>query len=267
MAGILQAENISFRYPGTSQDVLTNITLSADPGEAVTLLGPNGTGKSTLLKCLAGLLPPTHGKITLDGADICGMQRHTIAKRIGFVPQSQISPFPYQVQEIVLMGRASHLGLFQNPGTVDNKEAINALKIVGIPHLAERPCTNLSGGEWQLVLIARAIAQDPDILLLDEPTSHLDLGNQMKVLKVINRLRNEGLCIIIATHYPDHAFLTADRVMILKDQSLVINGTPDLVITNELMQDVYGVSVEIIHINKPIDRKICVPVWSDEVEN
>lgn len=264
MTGTLKAENVSYRYPGTSRDVVTGINITVRSGEAVTLLGPNGTGKSTLLKCLAGLLPPTGGNITLDGVDIRGMQRHMVAKRIGFVPQSQISPFPYLVQEIVLMGRASHLSIFQNPGAEDEKRVINALNIVGISHLAGRPCTNLSGGEWQLVLIARAIAQNPEILLLDEPTSHLDLGNQMKVLRVISRLRNKGLCIVVATHYPDHAFLIADRVTILKDQSLIIDGTPDHVITNELMQDVYGVSVEVVHVDEPINRKICVPVWSNE---
>jgi len=264
MNGILQADEVSYQYPGMSREVLTKITFSACPGESVILLGPNGTGKSTLLKCLAGLLLPTNGKISLHGSDISKMQRYEVAKKIGFVPQSQVSPFPYLVEEIVLMGRASHLGLLKNPGADDEKRATEALDTVGISHLAKRPCSNLSGGEWQLVLIARAIAQEPEILLLDEPTSHLDLGNQMKVLRVIKKLRDDGMCIVIATHYPDHAFITADRVTVLKEQSMIHDGRPDLVITSELMLDVYGVSVELVHLNEPINRKVCVPLWDTE---
>lgn len=261
MDALLAARDLSYRYPGTDRDVISQVTISADRGEAIALLGPNGTGKSTLLKCMAGLLSPSYGSVHLDGMDITGMARSAVAKRIGFVPQSQSSPFPYLVHEVVLMGRASHLGLFQNPGTDDMQRSDEALRMVGIPHLASRPCTNLSGGEWQLVLIARAIAQQPDILLLDEPTSHLDIGNQMKVLRVIDRLKREGLCIIVATHFPDHAFMTADRVVILKDQMVITDGSPDQEITNSLMEEVYGVPVAVVHIDDPVCRKVCVPVW------
>lgn len=257
----LTATNLSFRYPGSFYDVLSGINVTVKTGEVLTLLGPNGTGKSTLLKCLAGLLSPSTGMVMLNRQDLTIMKPYDRAKMIGFVPQSQVSPFPYLVKDIVIMGRASHLSIMKSPGLEDEKIAHDTLKIVGIDHLAMRPCNQVSGGEWQLVLIARAIAQKPKYLLLDEPTSHLDLGNQMKVLRVIDLLKKEGLTIIIATHFPDHAFIVSDRVAMIRDCIIQKSGTPHEVITEENLHLVYGIPVDVITLSSP-DRTICIPQWT-----
>lgn len=255
----ISVEDVAFNYPGGAS-VFTGIMLAVEEGSVYSLLGPNGTGKSTLLKCMAGLISPSHGRVLLDGRDIAGMQPHEIARRVGFVPQTQASPFPFLVRDIVLMGRASHLGLFAIPSTEDEDIAADALDRVGISHLADRPCTGISGGEWQLALIARAITQRPGVLLLDEPTSHLDLGNQMRVLDVIRRLAGDGITIVFATHFPDHALLTSNRVAILKDQRILAMGRPEDVIREETMRRVYGTDVRILHLGDPFNRRICVPV-------
>lgn len=259
MGSRISVEDISFNYPGGAA-VFTGITLAVDEGCVYSLLGPNGTGKSTLLKCMAGLIFPSQGCVLLDGRDIAGMQPHEIARLVGFVPQTQISPFPFLVRDIVLMGRASHLAPFATPSAEDEEIAADALDRVGISHLAGRPCTGISGGEWQLVLIARAIAQRPGILLLDEPTSHLDLGNQVRVLNVIRGLAEDGMTIVVATHFPDHALLTSNRVAILKEQRILAIGHPEEVISEDTMRRAYGTDVHIIHLGDPINRRICVPV-------
>ncbi|WP_332448814.1 ABC transporter ATP-binding protein [Methanoculleus sp.] len=259
MGSSISVEDIAFSYPGGAA-VFTGITLPVEEGSVFSLLGPNGTGKSTLLKCMAGLIAPSHGRVLLDGRDIGGMQPHEIARRVGFVPQTQVSPFPFRVRDIVLMGRAPHLSPFAAPSPQDETVAADALDRVGVSHLADRPCTAISGGEWQLVLIARAIAQRPGVLLLDEPTSHLDLGNQMRVLDVIRGLAEDGITIIVATHFPDHALLTSSRVAILKDQRILAVGPPDDVIREDTMRQAYGVEVRIMHLDDPFNRRICVPV-------
>jgi len=259
MGSSISVEDIAFSYPGGAA-VFTGITLPVEEGSVFSLLGPNGTGKSTLLKCMAGLITPSHGRVLLDGQDIGGMQPHEIARRVGFVPQTQVSPFPFRVRDIVLMGRAPHLSPFAAPSARDETVAADALDRVGVSHLADRPCTRISGGEWQLVLIARAIAQRPGVLLLDEPTSHLDLGNQMRVLDVIRGLAEDGITIVVATHFPDHALLTSSRVAILKDQRILAMGPPDDVIREDTMRQAYGVEVRIMHLDDPFNRRICVPV-------
>ncbi len=250
---------ISYAYPAGS-DVFRNISIRVEKGEIFSILGPNGTGKSTLLKCIAGLIPPQTGSVLLDGEDITGKKADEVARKLGFVPQTQVSPFPFLVRDIVLMGRAAHIGMFSTPSFDDEEIAYKALERVRIPHLATRPCTGISGGEWQLVLVARAIAQCPGILLLDEPTSHLDLGNQMRILDVIRSLADEGMTVIIATHFPDHALLTSGRVAILRDCNLIAYGPPDEVISEETMYAAYGVNVKLIELPDPVNRKICVPV-------
>lgn len=255
----ISVEGITFSYPGR-RAVFKEITLAVEEGDVYSLLGPNGTGKSTLLKCMAGLISPSHGRILLDGREINGMQPYEIARRVGFVPQTQVSPFPFRVRDIVLMGRASHLNAFATPSAKDEAIAADALAHVGISHLADRACTAISGGEWQLVLIARAIAQRPKTLLLDEPTSHLDLGNQMRVLDVIRGLAEGGMTIVVATHFPDHALLTSSKVAILKDQRIIATGPPEEVIREDTMRQAYGTDVRIMHLGDPINRRVCVPV-------
>jgi len=229
-------------------------------GEVLTLLGPNGTGKSTLLKCLAGLLRPLSGTVTLDGRELGRMAPQELARHVAYVPQTQVSPFPYRVRDIVLMGRAAHIHPVAMPRDRDVSAAESAMDEVGVTHLAERSCDAISGGEWQLTLIARAIAQETEILLLDEPTSHLDMGNQMRVLQVIHRLADRGITIVTATHFPDHALLGAGNVVVLKERMIAAQGPPEATITPGVLRATYGIPVEVVRLPEPVERSICVPL-------
>jgi iron complex transport system ATP-binding protein len=261
MPRFISIKNISFKYlQKQAIDIFENISFNVNQGEIFYLLGPNGTGKSTLLKCLIGILKVQKGSITLEGKNIYALQPADLAKKIAYVPQSHSSVFPFLVREIVVMGRSPHLGTFSSPGKGDIAAAEEAMNIVGVSHLADRPCSNTSGGEWQLVLIARALAQKPEIMLLDEPTSHLDLGNQIRILNVIHSLASKGLTIVMATHFPDHAFIRSDKVAILKDKYLLDIGSSEQVINEENMKKAYGIDIKIIHIENGIDRKFCVPI-------
>jgi iron complex transport system ATP-binding protein len=157
------------------------------------------------------------------------------------------------------MGRAPHLNVFSSPSARDSAIALRAMDTVGIPSLSDRPCTTLSGGEWQLALIARALAQEPRVMVLDEPTSHLDIGNQMKILKVVKDLAEKGLAIIMASHFPDHAFMVATYVAILNHGRMMVKGRPDGVLDDATMRETYGVDVRVLHVGEGVDRKACFP--------
>jgi iron complex transport system ATP-binding protein len=261
MNGRVEIQNLGFAYSGRETDkIFSGITVSLEPGEVFCLLGPNGSGKSTLLKCIAGLLKPDTGTVSIDGRGLTGQPRELIARKLGFVPQSLVSTFPFKVEDIVTMGRASRIPVMSLPSSKDRDNAWKAMERVGISHLGARPCTRLSGGEWQLVLMARALAQSPHVLLLDEPTSHLDLGNQIKILEVVDTLSKEGMTILMATHFPDHGFLSADLAGILKNGTLTALGDPDQVLSETILQDTYGIQIKVIQILDGINRKICVPV-------
>jgi iron complex transport system ATP-binding protein len=259
MAGSIKIENLSFGY--TPQDpIFSQVSFHLDPGEIFCLLGPNGSGKSTLLKCIAQLLISPTGRVMLDTENLGQLPAKKIAKLLGFVPQSLVSAFPFTVADIVVMGRASRIGMTASPSRTDQHHAASAMEKLGISHLAQRPCSRLSGGEWQMVLIARALTQSPRVLLLDEPTSHLDLGNQIKILEVVDSLSKEGMTIIMASHFPDHAFLSAHKVGILKNRSLKGVGAPDRVLTQSLLEATYETPLRVFTIGNEIDRKICVPL-------
>jgi iron complex transport system ATP-binding protein len=259
MIGSIKIENLSFRF--TKQDpIFSQVSFNLDPGEVFCLLGPNGSGKSTLLKCIAQLLSSPTGRVLLDRENLGQLPSGKIAKLLGFVPQSLVSAFPFKVADIVVMGRASRISVVSSPSKTDQHHAIKAMEKLGIAHLAQRPCNRLSGGEWQMVLIARALTQSPRVLLLDEPTSHLDLGNQIKILEVVDSLSKEGMTIIMASHFPDHAFLSAHKVGILKNKSLKGMGHPDQVLTQTLLEDTYDTPIRIIRVGNGVNRKICVPL-------
>ena len=256
----LRIEGLSFSYSDDLADaVFRDVDFFVGPGSIFCLLGPNGTGKSTLLKCISGLLHPGQGRVLLHGRDITLLRVADVAQEIGYVPQSQMSAFPFLVEDIVVMGRAPHLNVFASPKPRDIQIAHNSMEAVGIVSLAKRPCTTLSGGEWQLTLIARALAQEPRIMVLDEPTSHLDMGNQMKILRVVHGLAKRGLAIIMASHFPDHAFLLASQVAILNHGHIVQQGPPEEVITDGNMRNAYGVDVKVLYVGEGVDRKACFP--------
>ncbi|MCD6167844.1 MAG: ABC transporter ATP-binding protein, partial [Caldisericia bacterium] len=208
-----------------SCNLFENFTFSVDKGDILFILGPNGCGKTTLLKCITNALKLRKGHVFLDNEDICTLNRIELAKKIAVVHQTHKPTFPYSVLQVVLLGRSPHLSLFSSPSEKDIKIAKEAIKTVNISHLMKKPYTNLSGGEMQLTLIARALAQEPRVLILDEPTSHLDFKNQMVVLSIINRLAKEkGLGIIATSHDPNHSLFFASKVLIMHNKKILAFG-------------------------------------------
>jgi iron complex transport system ATP-binding protein len=256
----LSIYDAEYHYKDAFQNGFSHINLTVEDKEVLCILGPNGCGKTTLLKSLINLLPLQKGNIFLDQKDISVMNRTDIAKIIGYVPQMHQPTFSYNVLDVVLLGRTAHLDLFAVPGREDVALAEEALRIMGIYHLKDKPYTEISGGERQMVMFARVITQQPKILLLDEPTSHLDFGNQIRLLKVIEGLAKRGLSIIMTTHFPDHAFIVADRVALMEKGSLLACGLPDEVITEENLYRLYNVPVEIKYIDDEVKRKVCIPL-------
>jgi len=263
----LAIESLGFGYPGKT--IGRDVSLSVTGGETLCLLGPNGTGKTTLFKTILGLIPPHAGQVTIDGADLARLSRRDIARKIGYVPQAQVGFFPFTVHDIVLMGRTAHLAPFASPSPADRKLAGDALAALGISHLADKVYTRISGGERQLVLIARALVQQPAYLIMDEPTASLDFGNQIRVLDRIRQLAAQNIGILFSTHDPDHAFLCADRAALLHDGRLARLASPREAVTPESLQQLYGVNVRIIEIDDPGTgrrRPVCVPSLADQAQ-
>ena len=253
---LFEVNNISFDYDG--EEIFSNISFSIDKGDVLCILGPNGTGKTTLIKCLNGLHEINSGEILLNGQNIKKLSFKQISKHIGYIPQAHIPSFPFKVFDVVLMGRAPYLNLTDSPKEEDKKIALDALKTLGIDDLKDKEYTNLSGGERQLVFLARVLCQKPDILILDEPTSHLDFGNQIKLLEIIDNLAKSGLSIIMSSHFPDHAFLSSTKVAIMKDRKFIDFGTPDDVVTEDNLRKAYSIDVRLMELDD--ERKVCVPM-------
>ena len=257
MSKILEIKHAEFSY-NHKENIFNDVNLSLENGDVLCILGPNGTGKSTLIKCINGLLKLKEGSILINNQNIHSLNKNDLAKMIGYIPQSHNSTFAFSVFDVVLMGRAPHLSLTSVPGEKDYKIAENALKSLGISHLTHKTYTEISGGERQMVLIARVLAQQPQILLLDEPTSHLDFGNQIRTLNVINKLAESGLSVIMTSHFPDHAFLSSNKVAIMNGGTIMEIGTPESVITEENMRRAYNIDVKILEVDK--HRKACIPM-------
>jgi iron complex transport system ATP-binding protein len=254
---MLEVKSLAFSYG--NKPVFKNVSFSLKKGEIMCILGPNGAGKSTLIKCIAGILKPDNGSVFIQGEDTVSLGVRGIARNIGYVPQQNEVVFPFTVLDFVVMGRAPHLSMFASPGAEDIKLAKESLTMVGISDLAERPVAKLSGGQSQMVLIARALVQKPALLLLDEPTSHLDFGNQILVLETVQKLASLGMSIVMNTHMPDHAFLLGDRAAALSGGRLVAVGKVETVVTSKMMSSVYGVNVAIREI-EDMKRKVCLPL-------
>jgi iron complex transport system ATP-binding protein len=241
---MLSADNLAFGYHG--KPVGSGVSIDIRAGEVLCLLGPNGGGKTTLMKTLLGLLPPLAGTVRLDGEDVARWSRKRLARIVGYVPQAHAAFFPFAVSDIVLMGRSAHVALFAAPSRHDRAIAARALETLGIGHLHDRVYTEISGGERQLVLIARALAQEPRILIMDEPTASLDFGNQLRVLERIAALAASDIAVVLSTHDPDHVFLCGDRVALLQDGRMAAIGTPEAVITPASLKRLYGVDVQVV---------------------
>ena len=239
----ISAHGLGFGYPGKA--VGRGVNLDVNAGEVVCLLGPNGSGKTTLFKTLLGLLPAQGGVVMIGADRLDSLSRSEIARRIAYVPQAHAAQFPYRVIDMVVMGRTAHLGMFAAPSERDRAKARAALGLLGIGDLAETPYTRISGGQRQLALIARALAQDAQLIVMDEPTASLDFGNQVRVLGQVKQLASRGLGVVLSTHDPDHAFATATRVLLLHDGGLIADGPPEAVLTRDRLRIVYGVEVSI----------------------
>lgn len=257
---ILEIINLSCGYK--NKCILKNINLQINDGEILCILGPNGVGKTTFLKTILGFLKLQSGEILLNGMKINNWSNVKLAKVLAYVPQAHTPPFPYKVLDVVVMGKTVHLGYFKAPSKSDYKKAEDILENLGIGYLKDDIYTEISGGERQLVLIARALMQDSKILIMDEPTSNLDYGNQIRVLKQINLLSKMGISIIMTSHFPDHGFLCSAKIALIERNSVIHLGSADEIITEENMKLSYGVTVklgEIIKDNGEI-AKTCIPV-------
>lgn len=254
MAVALEATGLGYGYPGRAVGRGLDLALAA--GEVLCVLGPNGGGKTTLFRTLLGLLPAQEGEVRLAGATLAAMPRADVARQLGYVPQGHVAPFAFTVRDVVLMGRTAHVGLFAAPGPADRAAADEAIRALGIEPLAERFVTELSGGERQLAMIARALAQGARVLVLDEPTASLDFGNQVRVLREIRRLAADGYAVVFSSHDPSQAFLAAGRVLLLARGGALRQGAPEEVITAENLRAVYGVEVRVATV---AGVRVCLP--------
>ena len=241
----LEADHLNFAYL-PDQSVLHDVSLEIGAGETLYILGRNGSGKTTLLSCLAGLIKPDGGQVLLDEQDIQSFSPAERAQKIGLIPQMHTPAFGYTVAEMVMMGRAPYLGWLGSPSKDDQGIVEEALAQVGLFELRNRPYTEISGGEQQLVLVARGLAQKCDLLLMDEPTAHLDLSNQHRVLEIVNQLSDRGLSFIMCSHSPNNALAYADRVLLLTGGWVTAYGSPRETLTESLLSAVYGIRTEVL---------------------
>lgn len=253
-------KNAGFWY-NPERVIFGNVTFSLQKGKVLCILGPNGIGKSTLLKCCAKILPVRTGEVCIDGKAIEHWTRRELAQKIGYVPQAHTIVFPFSVLQLVLLGRNPHISPYSRPGKRDVEIAEQSLQSVGIEHLKDAPVNRISGGECQLAMIARALTQEPSILILDEPTNHLDFGNQVKILHILDKLAKErNISIIMSTHYPDHTFLLSCQAGIMKNGIVSLVGQAEEVVTEETLEDTYQISIG-VHFIKQANRNVCVPSY------
>ena len=241
----LTSTSLAFAY-SPEREILRSVTLSLNTGHVTFILGANGTGKTTLLECMSGLRVPLRGSVTVDGRNLHQLPTRTRAQNVGLVPQMHEPVFEFTVEQAVLMGRSPHLGLFDRPGSRDHQVVGEAIEAVGIQHLVHRPYTKISGGERQLALIARGLAQGAQCLLMDEPVAHLDPHHQHDVLSIVRQLADDGFSFAITSHLPNHALLYADWVAFLVDGKADMQGPPATTITEQTLQAAYEMDFEIV---------------------
>ncbi|NLC94251.1 MAG: ABC transporter ATP-binding protein [Bacilli bacterium] len=243
--------------------ILYDINFSVEPGTVVGILGPNGCGKTTLLRMLLGSLHKTSGIISFQGKDITKLKRNELARHFAYIPQRDSVTFPYTVFEMVLMGRTAHFNSISTPSKNDIEFTYSILEKLNISYMADMIYAKLSGGERQLVLIARALCQDTDLLIMDEPTSSLDYKNQKLIIDAIKLASQAGKYILFTTHSPSEPFLIADSVLLLKEGRMVGFGSPTDILTSQTLEQVYGIPMDVLSITSKNNQevKLCLPVY------
>lgn len=240
---MLEVTDIHYSYRPRSREVLQGVSFTLDDGEILCLLGSNGTGKTTLLRCMLGFKRPKSGTVVVDGQDMARLTVKQRALHMAYVPQYSSLAFPYTAREVVRMGRVAHLSGASGHHADDERAVEAALERLQVTHLADRLYQEMSGGEKQMVLVARALAQQAKTLVMDEPTANLDYHNQVKILAAIKHLAGEGLRILMTSHYPDHAFLACSTVALMSGGRIQALGRPDDVVTSESLTALYDTPV------------------------
>ncbi len=253
---MLQLDSVTCGY-GVNE-VVKDVSFTLQTGDVMCLLGANGSGKTTLFRAILRFLPLIRGAVYLDDEAIAHWSRRKLARMIAYVPQAHTPPFAFKVRDVVLMARTAHMGGTGSASRRDYEIVEQALSSLGIMSLAEKEYTQLSDGERQMVLVARALAQEAKLLVMDEPASSLDFGNQIRMLAEVNRLSERGISVLFTTHSPNHAFLCASQVAVMKAGRLLACGRPDLALTGSCLEEAYGVPLEVVDLGN--GSRTCVPV-------
>ncbi len=257
---LLEIDNVRGGYG--NGDIVKGVTCCADHGEILCLVGPNGCGKTTLFRLMLGSLPISDGNIHIDGLDTKNLSPKEMANLIAYIPQYHTPIFAYTVLDVVIMGRASHFSSFETPKAADREAAFAALEKVNALHLANKKYTALSGGQRQLILIARAICQSAKVFVMDEPAANLDYANHQLLMEVIVDLAKKGYCVVMSTHSPEHPASIGSKVLLMKEGKVAGFGPPKQVITPENLESVYDIKMDVVTIRDRygVERTICLPV-------
>jgi iron complex transport system ATP-binding protein len=257
---LMEVRGAAFRY--SAQTIFEALDLDVSAGEVLTVLGANGCGKSTLLRCLAGTLRLSAGSVRIGGEELAGLDSTARAKKVAILFQEHQVTFPFSALDIVTMGRTPYLSAFGSPSAQDREAAARALEEFGLLHVKDRAYTELSGGERQLVLLCRTFVQQPDVILLDEPTAHLDFKNQVRCLHMIGMLAARGVAIVLTSHDPNHAFLFPGRALLMQLNGAVVSGAPSEIINRASLAATYGIDVGVFSVERPPparDLTFCSP--------
>ena len=256
---MLEVSELRCGYDKT--EIVHGVSFGVRRGEFVCMLGPNGCGKSTTLKTVLGLLRPFAGQITMNGISTVDMPEKERARHFAYIPQAHTPPFPFTVADVVILGRTPYINSMAVVGDTDKEVAFDCMSRMGIAELADRPYTQLSGGQQQLVLIARALTQEPDLLIMDEPTASLDFGNQQLVLQQMRNLADGGTSVLMVTHDPDHALFCAHRVIVMEAGEIIAEGVPGEVLDTTCLQRIYHTNVKVIDVDLDGElQRVCIPV-------
>ena len=263
---MIEARNLCFSYGSGS--VLEGISFSADSGSLIAVLGPNGVGKTTFFRCLLGFLKPSSGSVLINGKDVSQYSKKELAHEIAYIPQSYNPVFNHTVLDCVLMGLTSSLSTFEQPGPEHEKKALQCLQMLGIEKLAHRGSMKISGGERQLMLIARALVQDAKVLIMDEPTSSLDYGNSFMVMKCISDLRDRGYTILFSSHNPDQGLRWADRVLAISDGRILADGPAEKSLSGNVLKQLYGIDVSVNNVStRDGQYTVCIPLGGKNAQD